>query len=114
METKKGKENTITKAKTTIITKKDEPNWLKWEEVQEKYPNQWVFMGCKDFAGQMKNREVEVLAVADTFDEIGELEKKNKSKFWKTQKYISLTTRYTEIVKPTKKLTIPIHFVKPN
>ncbi len=82
--------------------------WLSWEEIQKKYPNKWVSLGFKN-RGYVENSELDVLGVADTFDEINEFDSKHKGGFYKIKQYAMFTTRSTEIMKESKKLVFPIY-----
>ncbi|TAE70724.1 MAG: hypothetical protein EAZ85_11530, partial [Bacteroidetes bacterium] len=94
--------------KSTTSKVKGEPNWLKWEEVQKKYPNQWVFLGYKKGAGsQLYDAQLDVLCTATTFEEISELEKKYSAV--PTEIYKSFGLQHTQIVKPSGKKVIPIY-----
>lgn len=103
------KKNTIKKiAPKKTITKENAPNWLKWEEVQKKYPNQWVFLGYKQ-SSQLYNAELNVLATAKTFEEISELEKKHPK--IPTKDYIAFGSQHTQIIKPSGKKVVPIYAI---
>ncbi len=82
--------------------------WLSWKQIQKKYPNKWVSLGCKN-ANQLENNEIDILGVADTFDEILEFNSKYSDAFWETKQYVMFTTRSTQIIKKSKKLVFPIY-----
>ncbi len=84
------------------------PVWLSWKEVIKKNPNKWVLLGFKS-RGELENSELDILGVADSFDEINEFDNKNHSFFLKTQQYYAFCIKTTKTIKKTKKLVFPIY-----
>ncbi len=96
----------INKIESEITT--HTPLWLSWKEVKEKYPNKWLLLGCKGI-GQLENNELDVLGVADSFDEINEFDNKHHTFFWKTKQYDAFCMETTKIIEKTKKLVFPAY-----
>ncbi len=84
------------------------PMWLSWEEVKKKHPDKWVLLGGKN-TKQLENNELDILGVADSFDEINEFDNANHSSFLETKQYAMFTLRTTKIIEKTGKLVFPIY-----
>ncbi len=85
------------------------PEWLAWQNIQEKYPNKWVMLGYKD-NGDMDNIEADVVGLSDTSEEIIDFFVKYKHKFKLTGLYLGgFSTRWTSPIKRKKRVIVSMH-----
>jgi hypothetical protein len=81
------------KIKNTIGQNEDIPIVLSWKQIQKKYPEKWVLLGCLENAPFIKVKS-EILFVGDTNEELTEFWLKNALKFKKKGIYKFYTFRH--------------------
>ncbi|TAG04906.1 MAG: hypothetical protein EAZ44_04120 [Cytophagia bacterium] len=97
--------------KKDILANAENPEWLEWKQIQEKYPKKWVMLGYKD-KGSMDSTVAHVLGIAETFDEINAFHSKYSDIFNSMKIYIAgFSTRITTLTKRKKRMIISLKAV---